>query len=119
HDTVKRVKAGVEKIRQNKVELYPSSLHGFKLLRLEPEATTHLAKFLEGTVKLRAAEWEPRYNLNPVAFTDVKVVRHKDPEKEQAKEPEKEQAKEKEMEKAKAAPPEKKADPPVPKDPPQ
>jgi len=87
HDTVKRVKAGVEKTRQNKVELYPSSLHGYKLLRLEPGATAHLARFLEATVKLRAAEWEPRYNLTPVPYNDIQVIRHKDQAKAKAAEP--------------------------------
>lgn len=114
HDTVQRIKAGVEKTRQNKVEIYSSSLHGFKLLRLEPGATTDLAKFLEGTVKLRATEWEPRYNLNPISYAEIQVVHHKDPEKE----PEKEKAKEPEKVKA-DAPAEKKDQAPAPKDPPR
>jgi predicted esterase len=96
HDAVKRVRATVEKTRQNKVELFPSSLHGYKLLRLEPRATAVLVRFLEGTVKLRASEWEPRYNLTPVTYSDIKVVRHVKPgdvEKAKEKEPEKEKAK--------------------------
>jgi len=76
HDTVKRVKAGVEKTRQNKVELFPSSLHGSKLLRLEPKAVTAVVKFLDSTVKLRATDWQPRYNLTPVSYSDIQVVRH-------------------------------------------
>ena len=51
HDAVKRARSAVEKSRQSKVELFPSSLHGYKLLRLEPRAATVIAKFLEPTVK--------------------------------------------------------------------
>jgi alpha-beta hydrolase superfamily lysophospholipase len=104
HDVVKRVKANVEKTRQNKVEMVPSSLHGYKLLRLEPRAATSIAKFLEGTVKLRAIDWEPRYNLTPIDYTDIQVVRHKradDQEKEKAADEAKEKAKDQAKEKAK------------------
>lgn len=91
HDVVKRVRANVEKTRQNRVELFPSALHGYKLLRLEPKATTSIERFLEATVKLKAIDWEPRYNLSPVTYTDIQVVRHTKPgdaakEKEKAKE---------------------------------
>jgi pimeloyl-ACP methyl ester carboxylesterase len=111
HDAVKKVRANVEKTRQNKVELFPSSLHGYKLLRLEPRATTSIARFLESTVKLRAIDWEPRYNLTPVDYSDIKLVRHKrDSDTEKAKDQEKEKADEKakakaqDKEKAKDAP---------------
>ena len=101
HDALRKVRAGVERVRLNKVELFPSSLHGYKMLRLEPKAATTVAKFLEGTVKLKATEWEPRYNLNPVTYTDIQVVRHTKPgDKEKdaprAKEPAREKAEEKE-----------------------
>ena len=79
HDAIKRVRAGVEKVRLNRVELFPTSLHGYKLLRLEPRATAVIDKFLEGTVKLKANDWEPRYNLTPVTYTDIQVVRHVKP----------------------------------------
>lgn len=92
HETVRRVRAGIERTRLNKVLLYPSSLHGYKLLRLEPKAALDVAKFLEGTIKLRAADWEPRYNLTPVTYTDIQVVRHIKPE-EPAKAAPKEKAK--------------------------
>jgi hypothetical protein len=75
-DPVKAVRALVERPRLNKVEFFPSSLHGYKLLRLEPKATSVLNKFLEGTIRFKADEWEPRYNLNPVSFTEIQVVRH-------------------------------------------
>ena len=102
HETLKRVRAGVEKTRQNKVSLYPSSLHGYKLLLLEPKAAPELVKFLEGTVRLKAVEWEPRYNLNPITYNDIQVVRHiKVDDKEKAKDAEKDKAQKKEKEKAK------------------
>ncbi|MFO0953730.1 MAG: alpha/beta hydrolase [Isosphaeraceae bacterium] len=113
HDAVKRVRGNVEKTRQNKVELFPSSLHGYKLLRLEPRAGSSLVRFLDGTVKLRASEWEPRYNLTPVSYSDIKVVRHTrlaDAEKAEEKAKPEEKAKAKDEEKAKEAPkPEEKA----------
>jgi pimeloyl-ACP methyl ester carboxylesterase len=102
HETVRRVRAGIERTRQNKVILYPSSLHGYKLLRLEPKAALDVAKFLEGTIKLKAADWEPRYNVTPVTYTDIQVVRHiKADDAEKAAPKEKEQEKAKEQEKKK------------------
>ena len=73
------MRANVEKTRLNRVELFPSSLHGYKLLKLEPRATAVIARFLEGHIKLKSAEWEPRFNLTPVVFTDVEVIRHAKP----------------------------------------
>ena len=93
HETVKRIRVGVEKTRQNKVAIYPSSLHGYKLMTLEPKAAPDLVKFLEGTVRLKATEWEPRYNLTPISYNDIQVVRHLKPddkEKAKAKDAEKE-----------------------------
>jgi hypothetical protein len=67
----------VERARLNKVELYPSSLHGYTLLRLEPKITTILFHFLDTTLRGRAADWEPRYNLLPVTLSDTpQVVRN-------------------------------------------
>lgn len=77
-DPVKTVKATVERVRANRVEFFPSSLHGYKLLRLEPKATSVLMRFLEG-VKFKNPDWEPRYNLFPVSFSDIKVVRNAKP----------------------------------------
>ncbi len=96
HDAIKKVRAAVERVRQNRVELFPSSLHGYKLLKLEPRVTAVIGRFLESTVKLKTAEWEPRFNLNPVVYTDIEVIRHarpvdkeKDAAKPKAKEAEK------------------------------
>jgi dienelactone hydrolase len=81
-DAVEAVRRIVERARLNKVELFPSSLHGFRLLRLEPKVTTTITRFLESTIKLRPTEWEPRYNLIPIAVSDILIVRHaKVPEK--------------------------------------
>lgn len=74
-DALKAVRPVVERSRLNKVELFPSSLHGYKLLWLEPRITGVVARHLDGTVKLKASEWEPRYNLNPVALSSIQVVR--------------------------------------------
>ena len=76
HEAVKKVKANVERVRQNRVELFPSSLHGYKLLKLEPRATAVITRFLESTVKLKSIDWEPRFNLNPVVYTDIEIIRH-------------------------------------------
>ncbi len=73
-DAVQSVRARVERARLNKVEIYPSSLQGYKLLRLEPKAALAIVKFLEGTLKNRAVEWEPRYNLTPVSYGGIHVV---------------------------------------------
>src|SRR5262245_33850167 len=87
-DAVQSVRKLVERARLNKVELYPSSLHGYKLLRLEPKVTSTLAHFLETTLRGRAADWEPQYNLMPVTFSEIQTVRNArtgDTAKDQAK----------------------------------
>ena len=87
-DPVQGVRKLVERARLNKVELYPSSLHGYKLLRLEPKVTTTLIRFLETTLRGRAADWEPQYNLMPVTFSEIQTVRNArtgDTAKDQAK----------------------------------
>jgi hypothetical protein len=102
-DPVKTVKGLVERMRANRVEFFPSSLHGYKLLRLEPKATSVLLRFLE-TVKFKNNEWEPRYNLTPVAFGDVKVLRNAkpiEPAKAKAKAKDAAKAKDEAKEKAK------------------
>jgi pimeloyl-ACP methyl ester carboxylesterase len=77
-DPVRAVRPIVENplYKQNKVETFDSSLHGYKLLRLEPKVTSVISRFLEATAKYKAIEWEPRYNLYPIAFSDVSIVRN-------------------------------------------
>jgi pimeloyl-ACP methyl ester carboxylesterase len=76
-DAVQSVRPLVERARLNRVELFPSSpLHGYKLMRLEPKVTPALIRFLETTIKLRPAEWEPRYNLAPVTVSEITTKSH-------------------------------------------
>lgn len=75
-DAVQAVRPLVERGRLNKIELYPTSLHGYKLLRLEPKVTAALFHFLDNTLKNRAIAWEPQYNLLPVNVTEIQTVRH-------------------------------------------
>jgi pimeloyl-ACP methyl ester carboxylesterase len=79
-DAVQGVRPLVERGRLNKIELYPSSLHGYKLLRLEPKVTSTLFHFLDNTIKNRAVAWEPQYNLLPVTFSEIQTVRHTKPD---------------------------------------
>jgi hypothetical protein len=73
-DTVQSVRQVLQRARLNKIELFPSSLHGYKLLRLEPKVTSALIHFLDTTLKNRPVEWEPQYNLTPVTFGDSQLV---------------------------------------------
>jgi dienelactone hydrolase len=73
-DALQSVQQSVRRTRLNKVEFFPSSLHGYKLLRLEPKLTSAIFSFLETTLKNRPVEWEPEYNLNPVTFSDPQIV---------------------------------------------
>jgi hypothetical protein len=103
-DAVQSVRQTVQRVRLSKIELFPSTLHGYKLLRLEPKITSTLMRFLETTLKNRPVEWEPKYNLTPVTFGDSQLVKNdKQPENTKNKA-------------AKDAPknPEKKADAPPP-----
>jgi pimeloyl-ACP methyl ester carboxylesterase len=105
-DAVRAVRPIVERpaggLKLNRVEFFDTSLHGYKLLWLEPKVTSVIPKFFEGTIKLKAtAPWEPRYNLTPVRYDDIQLVRSakaKDApaEKEKEKEKNAEAAKEKE-----------------------
>ena len=68
-----------KRARLNKVELFPSSLHGYKFLRLEPKITATMFQFLETALKNRPVEWEPQYNLTPVTFGDAQIVMNAKP----------------------------------------
>ena len=73
-DAVQSVQQVLQRTRLNKVELFPSSLHGYKLLRLEPKLTAAIFPFLETTLKNRPIEWTPEYNLTPVTISDPQMV---------------------------------------------
>ena len=75
-DAVQSVRQAVQRVRLSKIELFPSALHGYKLLRLEPKITSALFRFLETTLKNRPVEWEPKYNLSPVTFGDSQLVKN-------------------------------------------
>jgi hypothetical protein len=104
-DAAQSVRHLVERERLNKVELFPSAFHGYKLLRLEPKVTSTLFKFLETSLKLRPVDWEPQYNLTPVTLAEIPQMvlnaRPPDQVKNQAKDEAKKDA---------AAPAEKKAE---------
>ena len=87
-DAVQSVQQVVQRARVNKVELFPSSLHGYKFLRLEPKITSAVFQFLDTSLKNRPIEWEPQYNLTPVTFSDPQMVlntRPSDSRKDQSK----------------------------------
>lgn len=69
-ETLKALKPVVERreSRLSKVELLDTSLHGARFLRFEPGLVQKLNRFLEQTVEYQPTEWEPRYNLTPVAY---------------------------------------------------
>ncbi len=69
----------VSRQRLGKVEVIDTRLHGFQLLRFAPGASEPILSFLENTVKFRTDEWEPRYNLTPVAYAGVQLVDPKAP----------------------------------------
>jgi pimeloyl-ACP methyl ester carboxylesterase len=70
------VKAIVKRYRSNRVETFPSALHGYKLLQFEPNLTQSIFRFLEGTIKAKSDEWDGRYLLTPVAYSDVKIIKN-------------------------------------------
>jgi hypothetical protein len=78
-DPVRAVLPVVKRAPQNKIDFKDSPLHGYKLMKLEPLVTSDLARFFEGTIKYKASEWEPRYNLTPVAYGEIEVVRNAKP----------------------------------------
>jgi dienelactone hydrolase len=75
---VKDAQPIVARQRQSKIEFFPTSLHGYKLLRFQPKVPEAIVAFFEATVKkLRLEDWEPRYNLTPVTFGEIELVRKK------------------------------------------
>ena len=78
-DALQSVQQVVQRARLNKVELFPSSLHGYKFLRLEPKITPTIFQFLETALKNRPVEWEPQYNLTPITFGDAQIVMNAKP----------------------------------------
>lgn len=99
-DAIEAVRKVVERNKLSKVATIDSGLKGEFLLRLGPKATEPVVRFLDAVAKFRRDEWEGRYNLDPVAYRDVRpVIKGKAVDKE--KEKDKDQEKEKEKDKAK------------------
>jgi alpha-beta hydrolase superfamily lysophospholipase len=74
-DAAKAVEKIVERNRLSKIAYIPeTSLKSERLLRFGPKATEPLLRFLDSSVKFRRDEWEPRYNLEPVPYRDVRPV---------------------------------------------
>jgi alpha-beta hydrolase superfamily lysophospholipase len=71
---VKELQAAVERHRLSKVALLDSRLHGTKLLRFVAKSPEPIVRFLEATIKFRTDEWEPRYNLSPITYTNIELV---------------------------------------------
>ena len=70
------IKAIVKRYRSNKVETFPSALHGYKLLQFEPNMTASIFKFLDGTIKAKGDEWDGRYLMSPVNYTEIKILKN-------------------------------------------
>ena len=75
-EMVRAIEPIVKRNRLSQVDTFPSALHAYQLLRLEPNLTATITKFLEGTIKTKADEWEGRYLLDPVRYSDIKILRN-------------------------------------------
>jgi hypothetical protein len=73
-DAVQAAVPFAQRTRLSKVQVFPSSLTGYRMLRLEPKVTSAIIHFLDTTLKNRPVEWEPEYNLTPVTFGDIELV---------------------------------------------
>jgi hypothetical protein len=73
-DAVQAAAPFAQRTRLSKVQVFPSPLTGYKMLRLEPKVTGVIFHFLDTTLRNRPVEWEPEYNLTPVTFGDIELV---------------------------------------------
>lgn len=73
-DAVRELEEVVSRQRLSRVDFIETRQPATNLLRFAPDATKPLLSFLDNVVKIRADEWEPRYNLEPVLFANVRVV---------------------------------------------
>ncbi len=71
---VKDGRVMIARVPQSKTELFQTSLHGFKLLRLWPKVASTIVRFFDSSSKMRSTEWEPRYNLTPLEYSHIEVV---------------------------------------------
>ena len=76
-ELVDAVKPIVKRHRANQVETFPSALHAYQLLRLEPNLTASITKFLDSTIKGKVDEWEGRYLVDPIRYAEIKIIPNK------------------------------------------
>ena len=75
-DGVLSLKGILKRYQSNKVETFPSALHGYKLLQFEPNITASIAKFLDSKIKNKGEEWDGRYLLTPVVYKDAAIFKN-------------------------------------------
>jgi len=75
-DLVKAARPSIVRVPRTRSRCSHPRSNGFKMLRLEPNVAGAISRFLDGTIKAKAEEWEPRYNLEPVPYSDVQIVVH-------------------------------------------
>lgn len=72
---VEAARETVTRTPQGKVEQFPTTLRGGRLIRVEPNVPSALLKFLDATIKDKTTPWEPRYNLNPTPIEVLEVIK--------------------------------------------
>lgn len=79
NDAVKEVEDLVGRHRRtSKIVYFETPLAGERLLNFVPGVPEAATKFLDDPIKFRTVEWEPRYLLNPVAFSHVQRITRDD-----------------------------------------
>jgi pimeloyl-ACP methyl ester carboxylesterase len=64
----------IERHRLSRVAFFDTSLHGGRLLSFFPKVVPTVEKFLDDPVKFRTLDWEPRYLLAPIAYSQVELA---------------------------------------------
>jgi hypothetical protein len=64
----------IERHRLSRVAFFDTSLHGGRLLSFFPKVVPTVEKFLDDPVKYRTLDWEPRYLLTPIAYSQVELA---------------------------------------------
>lgn len=73
---VEQGKPIVESHKSGRIELVEKSpLRGSGLVRFEAGVVPEITQFLENTVRFKTDDWEPRFNLNPVATTRGEIAK--------------------------------------------
>lgn len=67
-------KAIVESHKAGRIDIVEGSpLRGSSLIRFEAGVVPEITQFLDNTIRFKTDDWEPRFNLNPVATTRGEV----------------------------------------------